>query len=230
MGSSCLIQLYCASIGCLLTVCTIGQLQEQDYAELSQWLLNETRAEQAPKANLAAQLGLWHTWADAKFAEGKLTDQQRRVCFGPHPSVTVFDRAAIDGTRFTCTRLEGAKRVKDSLVLVRVGAAGEQRLRAARVQAFLCHAAPGTVAAELSDEADLAYVHWNADVPADQPSIDPELGCPVFREVLIKNDLGGNMCPVESILPYKMAAAPYRHGTREQLVVLSRCSTFMDDV
>lgn len=212
--------------------CNTGGLRDQDYSELWQWFLNDTGAPQASKANLAAQLRDWHDWANNMYANGQgvLTDQHRRACYGPRPSATVFDRATIEGTKFICTRLEGAKKARDGLVLVHVGAPGEQRLRAARVQAFLSHAAPGIVAADLAAEADLAYVHWYDDVPPAQPRIDPQLWCPVFRKVLIRNDAKGNICPVKSILPHKMAAAPYRHGNREQIVVLSRFSTFMDDV
>lgn len=158
-----------------------------------------------------------------------MNEQQRDVCFGPRPVVTVFDRAVLDDVSFTCARLEGSKKAKDSLVSVRIGGAGGDRIRAALVQAFISHPAPGAERASLDDKANIAYVHWYKDVPADQPAVDLELGCPVFSRVLASNEASGNMCPVEWILPCKVACFAHKYRTCQQIVVVSRFRTFMND-
>lgn len=153
-----------------------------------------------------------------------LGPDQVDICHGPRGFARVYDRSTVGSAKFTCTRLEGSKKAKDSLILIRDG----ERLRAGRVQAFLSHAAPGCVSDDLESESNVAYVHWYKQVPADQPHIEAELQCPVFSRVLIANDPQGNMCSIEQILPCKLACFPHKHNTRNQIVVVSRFSTFLD--
>ena len=106
--------------------------------------------------------------------------------------------------------------------------------RGDRVQAFVAHAAPACTSEHVMNAARIAYVHWNPwyrQVPADQPCMDPVLGCPVFGRGLqayAMGAAGSNMCLVEQLLPCKLACFPYQHNTRKQIVVVSRFSSFLD--
>lgn len=107
---------------------------------------------------------------------------------------------------FACTHLEGAKKAKDTLVLVR---GDDGKLRAGRVQAFLSHATPDDTDASLEHQVSLAHVRWHKDVPEEQAQLHAELDCPVFGKGLEANAASGNMCLVRELLPYNVASYPY---------------------
>ena len=203
--------------------------QELAYDVLWQQFLTESGEQQARKRQMAQQLMRWRTWAEAREHSGELRPEQVELCYGPRGRALVFDRATVGSATFTCTRLEGSKKAKDSLVLIRDG----DELRAGRVQAFMAHAAPGCTSEDVMDTVNIAYVHWYRQVPADQPCMDPLLGCPVFGRGLQANAMaaaGSNMCLVEQLLPCKLACFPYQYNTRKQIVVVSRFSSFLDAI
>ena len=174
------------------------------------------------------QVGEWHDWAFSKHQQGLLTVPQVEVCSGPARGADVFDRVVVGSTSFACTRLEESKKAKDSVVLLR----DDGNICARRVQAFLSHTPPGAAGGVgvQDDDINLAYVHWYAFVPDDQPPVDPVLGCPVFGARLVDKDLRGNMCLVEKLLPHKFAALPFQHGGRNQVVIVTQFADFMDSL
>ena len=143
------------------------------------------------------------------------------MCSGPVGRAEVFDRAIVGQTRFTCTRLEGSKKAKDSLVLLM----HNNELCASRVQGFVSHSPPG-FSGEREEQPDLALVHWYPHVPAGQASIDAALGCPVFGKKLIDNDPRGNLCLVQQFLPCQLADVPYQFMIRSQVAIISRFANF----
>lgn len=104
----------------------------------------------------------------------------------------------------------------------------DEDYQAGRVQAFLSHSAPGSTSTDINDETSIAWVQWYKRVPTDQPSVDPDLGCPVFSRVLNANEPLGNFCLVDRILPCKLACFPYSKHNRAQVVVVSRFASFLD--
>lgn len=207
---------------CIHCACQ-GECNCPSYTALWEQFLTATGVAEAQKADLAEQLDDWHEWAAEKARQGALTPAQAELCSGPVGAAEVFDRAIVGEVRFTCNRLEGSKQAKDSIVLMRQ----HGDLCAGQVTAFLSHAPPG-FEGERSAQPDIAHVHWYAWVPEDQPSIEPELGAPLFGKRVLENDPVGNMCLVQQLLPCKLAAVPYRHGARQQVAVISRFADFMD--
>ena len=155
---------------------------------------------------------------------GLLNDAQVDLCYGPVGRAEVFDRARVGEVRFADTRLEASQTAKDSVVLLK----HDDELCAGRVQAVLSHSAPGSPSGQ-EHTLNLSYVQWYPFVPSDQDPMDAALGCPIFGRTLIENDPTGNMCLVEQLLPCRLACLPYKqHGSRNQVVILSRFSSFME--
>ena len=134
---------------------------------------------------------------------GAMDALNARLCNGPVCSVRVYDRATAGVVAFTGTRLEGSKKAKDSLVMIWDD---DEEYQAGRVQAFLSHSAPGSTSRDISDETSIAWIHWYKRVPDDQPTVDPDLQCPVFSRALNANEALGNFCLVDRILPCKLAS------------------------
>ena len=141
------------------------------------FLLTEQPPEQASKAEIPGQLERWQAWASRLQTLGFLPQCYVEMAYGPIGFARVYDRATIGAARFTSTRLEESKKAMDSVVLMQY----EGRLRAARVQAFLSHAAPGSSSDELDAESNVAYVHWYQDVADDESATAAGLSCPIFR-------------------------------------------------
>ena len=194
------------------------------YTQLWDRFLTDTSQEQKPKAQLSDQIEQWHSWAYHQREAGLLTPHQASLCAGPARRAHIYDRAVVGQASFTCGRLEESKMAKDSVILTRV----EGTLRAGCVTAFLSHKPPGHArGSDTSHEPDLAHVKWYQAVPPAQPSMDAELGCPVFSKVL-GEDPQGNICLVQHMIPRKLAALPYQHATRQQVVIVSRFASFLD--
>ena len=220
----------------LCTHCTCAPpCQCPTYTELWEKFLEETGQEQARKSQMLDQLSAWHDWAQGHADQGRLSPHQVQLCYGPQGAAEVYDRANVGQVQFVCSRLEGSKKAKDSVVLMMHN--GE--LCAGRVSRFLSHTAPGGSGLR-DDDLNIAHVHWYQFTPSDQAAmvptlgcaaaIDPALSCPVFGKKLVDNDPEGNMCLVEQLLPCKLAALPYKHGGRFQGVIVSRFANFMDSL
>ena len=68
---------------------------------------------------------------------------------------------------------------------------------------------------------------WYANVPARE-AICPVLDCPIFKKAF-KDDISGNMWPMEKLAPLALAAV--RHRTKkDRLVILSRYANFLEQV
>lgn len=194
------------------------------YNHLWQAFLRETGQRQAPKAMLSKQLDAWRLWGERHKAAGSMDAADALLCNGPVCSVRVYDRASAGTVMLTGTRLEGSKKAKDSLIMIWDD---DEDYQAGRVQAFLSHRAPGSTSTDINDETSIAWVHWYKRVPSDQPSVDPDLQCPIFGRALNANEPLGNFCLCERLLPCKLACFPYNKFNRAQVVVVSRFASFL---
>ena len=207
---------FCRSCSCS------GECGCPTYTDLWELFLLDVEQEEAPTAELAEQMSAWHDWAFDAHEQGRLTQAQVELCSGPVGRAEVYDRATVGETKIACTRLEGSKLAKDSVVLMR----HDGELCAGRVQAFISHAPPGCDG-DTSEEPDIALVHWYAWVPEDHFSTDPALGCPLFGRKLADNDPTGNMCFVQQFLPCQLATVPYRYESHSQVAIISRFADFV---
>ncbi|DBA98603.1 TPA: hypothetical protein ACH3X1_014397 [Trebouxia sp. C0004] len=67
------------------------------------------------KQRLPVLLGKWYQWGQQ---QPDLFQQARQLCSGPLKSAQVFDRATIQGIRFSTTKTEGKKKARESVVLM----------------------------------------------------------------------------------------------------------------
>ena len=134
----------------------------------------------------------------------------------------VFDRATIQGVKFSTTATEGKKKSRDSVVMMQ----DNGKFWAGRVQFFLSHTPPG-VAADSQSGVFIADVKWYSHVP-QREAMSPALGCPVFKKTF-KDDSSGNMWPVEKLAPCKLSVV-YHRRRQDRVVILSRFSDFLNTV
>ncbi|DBA90689.1 TPA: hypothetical protein ACH3X1_003906 [Trebouxia sp. C0004] len=57
-------------------------------------------------------------WYERGKRQPDLCQQARQLCSGPLKSAQVFDRATIQGIRFSTTETEGKKKARESVVLI----------------------------------------------------------------------------------------------------------------
>ena len=169
------------------------------------------------KQRLPQLLLQWYRWGQR---QPDLCQQARRLCSGPKKTAQVFDRATIQGIRFSTTKTEGKKKSRESVVLM----SDDNKYWAGRVRFFLSHPPPG-----VSDGSDvnIAHVHWYNHLP-EREAMSGALGCPVFK-ASFKDDVSGNMWPVEKLAPCQLSAV-YHKTRKDCVVILSRLSNFLESV
>lgn len=115
---------------------------------------------------------------------------QVQLCHGLVGSAQVYDRAEVGPHMITCDRLQGSKQACDS-VIVPDELEENGAVRAGRVQRFLSHTPPGQPRCSCDENPDIAYVAWYPPVPDDHPQFDQQLGSPVVRKRLVRDDPAG---------------------------------------
>ena len=176
------------------------------------------------KENLPELIEQWYEWG---LQQPDLCQQARQLCSGPLKSVRVFDRATIEGIRFSTTKTEGKKKARESVVLMKDGQQGKEKLWAGRVRFFLSHRPPGVSGAEDDSDVYIAHVHWYKHLP-EREAMSLALKCPVFKASYM-DDSSGNMWPIERLAPCQLAAV-YHKTRKDRVVILSRFANFLDTV
>ena len=187
------------------------------YDQLWQRFMREEVSGSVTKQHLPVLLEQWYRWGQQV---PEFCQQARQLCSGPLKTVEVFDRATIQGIRFSTTKTENKKKARESVVLM----SDNNKLWAGRVRFFLSHEPPGV---SNGSEVSIAHVHWYTHLPASD-AMSPALGCPVFK-ASYKDDTGGNMWPVEKLAPCQFSAV-YHKTRKECVVILSRFSNFLESV
>ena len=144
----------------------------------------------------------------------------------PHHIVRHFDRARVESVVLASSRLEGAKKARDSIVMSQDGT----QLIAGRVRAFLSHSAPGCDP-NPEHEANIANDQWFAQVPRTHVAAHKSmqvLGRPIFKRHTVDHP-NGNLWLVEKLFPCKLAALP-NHSGHNHLVILSSIQSFMSHI
>ncbi|DBA78705.1 TPA: hypothetical protein ACH3X1_008618 [Trebouxia sp. C0004] len=171
------------------------------------------------KQRLPVLLRKWYAWGQR---QPDLFRIARQLCSGPLKSGQVFDRATIQGIRFSTTKSEGKKKARESVVLM----SDDDKFWAGRVRFFLTHTPPGFRASS-DTEVYIAHVHRYNHLP-EREAMSVALGCPVFKASYM-DDSRGNMWPVEKLAPCQLAAV--NHKTRKDcVVILGRFANFLETV
>ena len=100
------------------------------------------------------------------------------------------------------------------------------RYWAGRMLFFLDHTPPG-VHVDCEFTIFIADGKWYNHVPQRQ-AMSPALSCPIFK-ASYKDDISGNMWPVQKLAPCKLAAV-YHRQQQDRIVILSRFSSFLSSV
>ena len=148
--------------------------------------------------------------------------QAHHLCSGPLKSARVFDKATIQGFRFSTTKTEGKKNAHKSVVLM----SDNNKFWAGRVRFFLSHIPPG-VNASSNSNVYIAHVRWYNHLP-ERKAMSLALGCPVFKASYM-DDNRGNMWPVDKLAPCQLAAV-YHKTRKDRVVILSRIANFLETV
>ena len=189
------------------------------YNELWERYMQAEVSDNVTKQCLPELLGQWYTWGQQ---QPDLCQQARRLCSGPLKSAQVFDRATIQGIRFSTTKTEGKKKARESVVLM----SDNNKFWAGRVRFFLSHTPAGVSVSQDSD-VYIVHVHWYNHLP-EREAMSPALGCPVFK-ASYQDDTRGNMWPVEKLAPCQLAAV-YHKTRKDYVMILSRFANFVEIV
>ena len=141
----------------------------------------------------------WRSWA---LLTPGLTEEELKMAAGPPLYATLFARADISGVRFTTKGVEGKRKAKDSVVMIRHLSQLCGGAEFGRVQMFLEVQKPGLTEAT----AKIANVEWLKILPGNH--MNAELGCPVVSRQ-IRSDPEGNFWDVTQIIPTKVILAPH---------------------
>ena len=142
----------------------------------------------------------WRMWA--LLHTPALTEDELKMVEGPPLHVTQFGRASISGVCFTTEGLEGKRKAKDSVVMIRTNSALCGGAEFGRVSVFMEVQKPGITEAK----AQVASVLWYKIQPGSD--WNEELGCPVVCRQY-KGDPEGNFWDVNQIIPTKVILAPH---------------------
>ncbi|KAL3134392.1 hypothetical protein ABBQ38_006453 [Trebouxia sp. C0009 RCD-2024] len=162
----------------------------------------------------------WYAWGKQQPTS---CEQAQRLCYGPKLSVEVFDRATIQGVRFSTTKTEGKKKSRESVVLMKY----EGKLWAGRARFFLVHTPPGIHPSPDSGVL-IAHVKWYNDVSAREQATTV-FGCPVFRTSFKAGKGTCNLWPIDKLAPCQLGAV-YHKKRKNRLVILNRFASFLDTV
>ena len=165
---------------------------------------------------IEGMLDEWKEWAmDAP----NLTTEERRVADGPPECVTVFDRAEINGCKFTCSRLERAKKAKDSIVVIMDHATIPPSPVVGQVLRFLEWRSSSGMKHNIAD------VKWFAKPPGPH-RFDAKTKCPVVLNTT-KDDPDGNFWCCSAILPTNIILAPHPKFPTDKFLVMHQDSDFL---
>lgn len=191
-----------------------------NFSALWDRLLQATDTAMPNKHHLPAALKDWYFWAQEQMAAGLLSRHQVEICIGPHHILRHVDCARVGPAVLASSRLESAKKARDSIVMSQ----NSTQLIAGGVRAFLSHSTPEFNRAP-EHESNIADVEWFAQVPRTHVAAQKRHAGPWMpRHTLDHPD--GNLWPVEKLAPCKLAALPHRSG-HNHLVILSRFHFFM---
>ena len=135
--------------------------------------------------------------------------------------VQVFDRATIQGVRFSTTQTEGKKKSRESVVLMKFAS----KYSAGRARFFLVHTPPG-IDISLDSGVLNAHVKWYNHVSAREQATTA-FGCPIFRSGFKAEKESCNLWPIEKLAPCRLGAV-YHNKHENCLVILNRFASFLD--
>ena len=150
----------------------------------------------------------WRFWADRQ-SEASLPTADRPMCQGPNPVVKEFARANIKGVIFACEKLEDNKKAKDSFIVTLRDPTEEDKrcggVDVGRVQRFIQHEDP----CEPGKVWEIIDAKW-FKLPPEGKDWNPAINCPVVLQTFSTvAETGGNLWPLSSIAPTKVALVPH---------------------
>ena len=124
---------------------------------------------------------------------------------GPPFTVWLYDRADVCGVKFTSSRVEGKRKAKDSVVMIRTESPLCKGAEFGRALRFIRFKATGTAVDE--GHMNVAVVAWFKQ-PAPPLDWNAEIKCPCVLKQY-RSDPDGNYWDLHNIVPTKIIMAPH---------------------
>lgn len=149
------------------------------------------------------------------------------LAHGLNMFVTKWDRAVVGGVSFTVERLVQDKKVKNSVVMVRVGDGDPFGVRFGVVRAFYKHSPPGIRGLQSGQHfiADVSWFKWHLPSAGVEGNMNKQIGAP-FVSKSMTSRVDGNFWAVENLVATRVALATH-HTLNTCWQVLHRDSNFL---